>query len=259
MKQTRLDVLLRQRGLVSSRERAQRLINAGQVVVDDRVVAKASTQVDEDARIEIRHGLPYVSRGGHKLAKALDTFEIDPAGWIVADVGASTGGFTDCLLQRGARRVYAIDVGYGQLDWRLRNDSRVVVMERTNARYLEELAERVDLVTIDVAFISLRLILPQVMNWLSSGGQVIALVKPQFEAGPKRVGKGGVVRDESTRRAVLYEVLGWALANGWSLRGLTTSPIKGAKGNVEYLAWLGTETPSIDLEQAIDAVVQEAT
>lgn len=260
MNRVRLDVLLRRRGLVSSRERAQRLIGAGQVLVDDRVADKASAQVEEDARIEIRHGLPYVSRGGYKLAKALDTFDIDPAGWVVADVGASTGGFSDCLLQRGTKRVYAIDVGYGQLDWRLRNDSRVVVMERTNARYLERLPEAIDLVTIDVSFISLRLILPQAIEWLAAGGQVIALIKPQFEAGPDRVGKGGVVRDEDTRRAVLREVLSWALAHGWSLFGLTTSPIKGAKGNVEFLAWLGTDRPAIlDLEQAINDVVERAT
>jgi 23S rRNA (cytidine1920-2'-O)/16S rRNA (cytidine1409-2'-O)-methyltransferase len=227
------------------------------VLVDDRVVDKSSARVEEDVRIEIRHGLPYVSRGGRKLAKALDTFDIDPEGWVVADVGASTGGFTDCLLQRGARRVYAIDVGYGQLDWRLRNDSRVVVMERTNARYLEELSEVVDLVTIDVAFISLRLILPQAMDWLAPDGQVIALVKPQFEAGPDRVGKGGVVRDESTRRAVLREVLDWALANGWSLLGLTTSPIKGARGNVEFLAWLGIAQPTLDLAPTISAVMDD--
>lgn len=255
----RLDVLLRRRGLVSSRERAQRLIRAGQVVVNDRVIDKASSEVQENARIEIRRGLPYVSRGGYKLAKALDTFGIEPSGWVVADVGASTGGFTDCLLQRGAKRVYAIDVGYGQLDWRLRNDSRVVVMERTNARYLEELPEAVDLVTIDVAFISLRLILPQSMKWLSSDGQVVALIKPQFEAGPDRVGKGGIVRDESTRRAVLEDVLSWAVANGWSLRGLTPSPIKGAKGNVEFLAWLGIGPPACDLEEAVNAVMQEMT
>ncbi|MFO7917425.1 MAG: TlyA family RNA methyltransferase [Anaerolineae bacterium] len=257
MKKIRLDVLLRRRGLVSSRERAQRLIRAGQVLVDDRVVDKASFQVEEDARVEIRRGLPYVSRGGYKLAKALDTFDIDPAGWIVADVGASTGGFTDCLLQRGAKRVYAVDVGYGQLDWQLRNDSRVVVMERTNARHLEELPEAIDLATIDVSFISLRLILPQVIKWLAPDGQVIALIKPQFEAGPDRVGKGGVVRDGDTRRAVLREVLSWALAHGWSIFGLTASPIKGAKGNVEFLAWLGTGRPStLDLEQAVDAVVE---
>lgn len=258
MKQIRLDVLLRRRGLVSSRERARRLIDAGQVLVNDRVVAKASSQVEEDARVEIRRGLPYVSRGGCKLAKALDIFGIDPTGWVVADVGASTGGFTDCLLQRGARRVYAIDVGYGQLDWRLRNDSRVVVMERTNARYLEALPEAVDLVTIDVAFISLRLILPQARNWLSPDGQVVALIKPQFEAGPDRVGKGGVVRDESIHRTVLQDVLGWAVANGWSLCGLTTSPIKGAKGNVEFLAWLDTGSPERDLKRAIDGVTQGA-
>ena len=161
------------------------------------------------------------------------------AGWVAADVGASTGGFTDCMLQRGVRRVYAIDVGYGQLAWPLRQDERVVVMERVNARYLETLPEAVDLVTIDASFISLRLILPAVQGWLAPDGRVVALIKPQFEAGRDKVEKGGVVRRRETHRAVLDGVLSWAAAHGWQVRGLTRSSIKGPKGNIEFLAWWG--------------------
>ncbi len=252
----RLDVLVHQRGLAESREKARSLILAGQVFVAGQVADRASMQVDPGAEIVIQQGLPYVSRGGLKLEHALDVFNIGPDGWIVADVGASTGGFTDCLLQRGAARVYAIDVGYGQLAWRLRQDSRVVVMERVNARYLEALPEPVSLVTVDVSFISLRLILPQVRRWLTADGQVIALIKPQFEAGPQEVGKGGVVRDEGTHRAVLRGVVDWSIQNGWSLLGLTRSPIKGPKGNIEFLAWLGrTGQPSLEIEKAIEVVL----
>lgn len=258
MSRVRLDVLVHQRGLTESREKARNLILAGQVLVAGQVVTRAGALVDPGVEIVIRQGLPYVSRGGLKLEHALDVFKIDPKGWIAADVGASTGGFTDCLLQRGAARVYAIDVGYGQLDWRLRQDSRVVVMERTNARYLEALPEPVQLVTIDVSFISLRLILPQVKRWLAPSGQVVALIKPQFEAGPQDVGKGGVVRNAETHRAVLKDILSWAVANGWSLLGLTRSPIKGPKGNIEFLAWLGSEgRPTLEIEKAIDALLAE--
>jgi 23S rRNA (cytidine1920-2'-O)/16S rRNA (cytidine1409-2'-O)-methyltransferase len=251
-------MLVYRRGLASSWEKAQRLILAGQVLVDGRLVDKVATLTDEDAEIDVRRGPPYVSRGGVKLAKALDTFSIVCEGAIAADVGASTGGFTDCLLQRGAARVYAIDVGYGQLDWKLRQDPRVIVMERTNARYLQSLPERIDLVTIDVVFISLRLILPMVRRWLSDTGQVIALIKPQFEAGRRQVAKGGVVRDEQVHRAVLSGVLGWAADRDWFLQGLTRSPIKGAKGNVEFLAWLSSSASGevlIDLPGAIDEVM----
>ena len=257
MSRIRLDVLLHRRGLAESREFAKRLILAGQVLVGGRVVDKVATPTDEQAELEVRQRPPYVSRGGLKLAKALDTFAIDPTGWVVADVGASTGGFTDCLLQRGADHVYAIDVGYGQFHWNLRQDPRVKVMERTNARYLESLAEQVHLVTIDVSFISLRLILPQARRWLVEGGQVVALIKPQFEAGRGQVGKGGVVRDERTHRAVLCGVTEWAIEHGWFLRGLTRSPIKGPKGNVEFLVWLGTVAgePAVAVETAIDGVL----
>jgi 23S rRNA (cytidine1920-2'-O)/16S rRNA (cytidine1409-2'-O)-methyltransferase len=254
----RLDTLVHQRGLAESREKARRLILAGQVLVDGHVLDKAGRQVDESVDIEVRHGLPYVGRGGFKLAQALDAFGIDPAGCVAADVGASTGGFTDCLLQRGAARVYAIDVGYGQLHWALRQDPRVVVMERTNARYLEELPEPIDLVTIDVSFISLRLILPMVERWLRPDGDVVALVKPQFEAGADSVGRGGIVRDTDTHRDVLCDIIGWASAHGWVVAGLGRSPITGAKGNIEFLVWLKRHgTPVADIERVMASVLAD--
>jgi 23S rRNA (cytidine1920-2'-O)/16S rRNA (cytidine1409-2'-O)-methyltransferase len=238
MTRTRLDVAVHERGLAESRERARRLILSGEVTVNGQPVSQPSSPVQADAAIGLRQGLPHVSRGGLKLARALEVFGVSPLGWVAADVGASTGGFTDCLLQAGAQRVYAIDVGYGQLAWTLRQDPRVVVMERTNARYLEALPEPVQLVTIDVSFISLRLILPQAGKWLAPCGQLIALVKPQFEAGAGQVGKGGVVRDSAVHRRVLTELLGWAVEQGWRVAGLTCSPVRGPKGNVEFLAWL---------------------
>ena len=255
MSRIRLDVLVHRRGLAASCEKAKRLILAGQVLVDGRLADKVATPVDEQAQVRIREGPPFVSRGGLKLAVALDVFQIDPTGYVAADVGASTGGFTDCLLQRGAIRVYAIDVGYGQLDWKLRQDPRVVVMERTNARYLERLPESVDLATIDVSFISLRLILPQVRGWLSAEGQAVALIKPQFEAERRQVGKGGVVRDPRTHRAVLSGVVEWATRSGWFLQGLVRSPVKGAKGNIEFLAWWET-VPGMGV--AVEKAIEEA-
>jgi 23S rRNA (cytidine1920-2'-O)/16S rRNA (cytidine1409-2'-O)-methyltransferase len=227
------------------------------VSVNGQVVDKVGRLVDDDADVVLREAPPYVGRGGLKLAQALDAFGLSPEGWVVADVGASTGGFTDCVLQRGASRVYAIDVGYGQLDYRLRQEPRVVVMERTNARYLESLPEPIDLVTIDVSFISLGLILPQAWRWLSPRGHVVALVKPQFEAGRELVGKGGVIRDPATHRLVLRSVLTDASTIGLSLCGLIRSPITGAKGNVEFLAWLSLDDqlPQVDLEQAVASVV----
>jgi len=253
MGKKRLDVLLVERGLVESRERGKRLIMAGQVLVEGRVVDKPGARVPVDADIRLRARLPYVSRGGIKLAAALEAFGVDVEGAVAADVGASTGGFTDCLLQRGARRVYAIDVGYGQLAWRLRRDPRVVVMERTNVRYLDSLPEPIDLATVDVSFISLELVLPKVMGWLKPGGEIIALIKPQFEAGREKVGKGGVVRDPQVHRAVLRKILGWAVDHGLVVRGLIPSPIKGPAGNVEFLVHLrrGPGEASIDIEEAI--------
>lgn len=239
MPKTRLDQLLVNRGLAESREQAQRLILAGAVWVDDSPAAKPGQQVSDEADLRLRARLPYVSRGGEKLEAALKGFGIDPAGCVCADVGASTGGFTDVLLQHEAVRVYAIDVGYGQLHWKLQNDPRVVVIDRTNARYLISLPEPVALVTIDASFISLRLLLPVVRAWLEPGGQIIALVKPQFEAGREQIGKGGVVRDPRIHRQVLADLLAWAESLGLGPRpDVLPSPLLGPKGNQEFLLWL---------------------
>ncbi len=247
----RLDKLLVERGLVETRSKAQAIIMAGEVTVNGQRVDKVGTAVPIEAEIELAQPLPYVSRGGYKLAGALDTFGVDVAGRTCADVGACTGGFTDVMLQRGAKRVYAIDVGQGQLDWKLRQDERVVVMERVNARHQDELAEPVSFVAIDVSFISLRLILPSVQQWLANDGDVVALIKPQFEAGPELVGKGGIVRDAAVHQQVLESMLSWATSNGWSVAGLMASPIHGAAGNREFLAWL-TRLPSpLDAERLI--------
>jgi 23S rRNA (cytidine1920-2'-O)/16S rRNA (cytidine1409-2'-O)-methyltransferase len=257
VRKERLDLLLVERGLADSRQQAQRLILAGQVAIGDRVADKPGVRVSAAAEILVKEHLPYVSRGGFKLAAALDAFALDVGGWIAADVGASTGGFTDCLLQRGVSRVYAIDVGYGQLAWKLRQDARVVVMDRSNARYLERLPEPVDLATIDVSFISLRLILPAVTGWLQGKGQIVALIKPQFEAGPKRVGHGGVVRDPAIHRAVLRELTAWAASRELGLCGLIRSPITGPAGNVEFLAhWVPGDTTIVDVASLIEACTQ---
>jgi 23S rRNA (cytidine1920-2'-O)/16S rRNA (cytidine1409-2'-O)-methyltransferase len=237
MKQ-RLDIALTERGLAETRARARALILAGDVSVNGQVETKAGALVDENAEITLRSGLPYVSRGGLKLAHALDSFQITVAGRVCLDVGASTGGFTDCLLQRGAARVYAVDVGYGQLDWKLRSDARVVVMERTNIRYLQSLPEQPDLCTVDVSFISLRLVLPVVYRLSTNTADCVALVKPQFEAGRGQVGKGGVVRDERVHRQVILDILAATTDMGWRGRGLVRSPITGPAGNVEFLLWL---------------------
>lgn len=233
----RLDVALVEQGLAESREKAHALIMAGHVLVDNVPAVKPSHALLPGSTLHLKEELPYVSRGGLKLATALDAFAVAPAGLIAADVGASTGGFTDCLLQRGAAQVYAIDVGYGQLAWKLRQDNRVVLMERTNARLLTGLPGGVlaDLVVIDVSFIGLDLILPAVARFLQPHGRVIALIKPQFEAGKGKVGKGGVVRDPAMHRAVLQRVLDWSVAHGWRAEGLIRSPITGPKGNVEFL------------------------
>ncbi len=255
MNKQRLDQLLVDQGLAESRSQAQRLIRAGEVRVGDRVMDKPGALVDAAAVLAVVQPPRFVSRGGEKLVAALQAFGVQPQGWVAADVGASTGGFTDCLLQWGAARVYAIDVGYGQLDWRLRNDPRVVVMERTNARHLEELPERVDLVTIDVSFISLELILPQAVRWLRTGGQIVALVKPQFEAGRREVGKGGVVRDPEVHRRVLERVLSSAAGLGLGLGGLIPSPLLGPAGNREFLAgWTVGEQGLEVAAQVIDCL-----
>lgn len=237
-KKERLDKVLVELGLVETRAKARGMIMAGEVTVDGVRVDKAGTAVSLQADIQLKNPMPYVGRGGYKLAGALAEFGIAVNGRLCADVGACTGGFTDVLLQNGAAKVYAIDVGYGQLDWKLRQDERVMVMERTNARYVESLPESVDFVAIDVSFISLKLILPAVQQWLAAKADVVALIKPQFEAGPSEVGKGGVIRETAVRRTVLLDILDWAESHQWQVKGLTRSTLEGADGNVEYLVWL---------------------
>jgi 23S rRNA (cytidine1920-2'-O)/16S rRNA (cytidine1409-2'-O)-methyltransferase len=240
-RRSRLDVLLVERGLAPSRERARALVLAGQVTVNGVVVSKAGTPVADDAEVALATpDHPYVGRGGLKLAHALDTFHIEVAGREALDIGASTGGFTDVLLRRGCSRVVALDVGHGQFDWRLRNDPRVVVLEGVNARYLlpSQLPGPVDIVTIDVSFISLTHILPQVPALLRPHADIVALVKPQFEAGREEVGRKGIVRDPAVRERVVERVTGAALALGFAREGLSPSPITGAEGNVEFLLHL---------------------
>ena len=254
----RLDHLLVERGLVPSRSQAQALILAGEVLVEGEVARKPGMRVPDDARVEVRARLPYASRGGLKLAAALDAFAVSVKNAICADVGASTGGFTDCLLQRGASRVYAIDVGYGQLAWSLRQDPRVVVMERTNVRYLERLPEPVDVVTIDVSFISLAKVFPVVVKWLNdASASVIALVKPQFEAGRASVERGGVVRDPDVHRRVLGQAAQAAAGCGLNVRGLIRSPVIGPAGNIEFFLHLSQEVPpqGFDLLAEIEKVL----
>jgi 23S rRNA (cytidine1920-2'-O)/16S rRNA (cytidine1409-2'-O)-methyltransferase len=240
-KRERLDKLLLGRGLVKSRDEGRARILAGDVLVDDQPITKSGSLVRETALIRFRSKpSPYVGRGGTKLEKALEAFHVDVTGKTALDVGASTGGFTDCLLAHGASRVYAVDVGYGQLDWKLRNDPRVIVFEKTNIRYLklEALPGPVDLATVDVSFISLRLVLPQVRTLVVPGGAVVALIKPQFEVGKGKVGKGGVVRSAEERSRVIDEITEAAVALGYSVRGVVESPLMGPKGNREFFIHL---------------------
>jgi 23S rRNA (cytidine1920-2'-O)/16S rRNA (cytidine1409-2'-O)-methyltransferase len=280
MPKVRLDVLLTERGLAESRSKAQAMIMAGQVRVDDQVTLKPATAVQTNSVLTVDSGPSFVSRGGEKLDAALEAFSIDMTGLTCADVGASTGGFTDCMLQRGAEKVYAIDVGKGILHWKMRNHPRVVVMEKTNARHVESLPEPVDFVTIDASFISLKILLPVVKGWFApasiapsghsphlrskwgeteGGGGLVALIKPQFEAGRKDVSRGdGVIRDPEIHRQVLQEILAFAQGEGFGVRGLIRSPIQGPKGNVEFLAWLGYGIPLVETTQVsawIDAVL----
>ena len=238
----RLDLLLVERGLAETRQRAQAIIMSGQVYIREQKVDKAGAQVETDAPVEVRgQGLRYVSRGGLKLEKAMETFPgLAMDGAVCADIGASTGGFTDCMLQNGAAKVYAVDVGYGQLAWTLRQDPRVVCLERTNARYLtrEQVPDPLDFASVDVSFISLRLILPALAGLLKPEGQAVCLVKPQFEAGREKVGKKGVVREPKVHLEVVERFLADAGACGFSVKGMTFSPIKGPEGNIEYLAHL---------------------
>ena len=242
---TRLDVLLVERGFVESRQKAQAVIMSGSVFVSGQRVDKPGTAVANEADIEVRgHVLRYVSRGGLKLEKAMKSFLLTLEGKTCADIGASTGGFTDCMLQNGARKVYSVDVGYGQLDWKLRNDPRVVCMERTNARYLthEEIPDELDFASIDVSFISLKLIFPALYGLLKDGGEIACLIKPQFEAGREKVGKKGVVRDPAVHLEVLENFLLHAKENNFTVVDVTYSPIRGPEGNIEYLGYLRKET-----------------
>ena len=241
MARLRLDVALTQRGLADSRQKAQALIMAGEVYVNGQKETKAGAPVKEEDALEVRgKALPYVSRGGLKLEKAMQVWPIDLKGAVCADIGASTGGFTDCMLQNGARLVYAVDVGYNQLDWRLRTHPQVVCMERTNARYLtaEQIPEPLDFFSVDVSFISLGLILPALRPLIRAGGQAVCLVKPQFEAGKDKVGKHGVVRDPAVHLEVLERFLDHAAQSDFTVKDITFSPIKGPEGNIEYLGYL---------------------
>ncbi len=253
----RLDVLLTEKGLAESRSKAQAMIMSGIVFVDGQKVDKPGTTVELEAELTI-HGsaCPYVSRGGLKLEKALRDFRVNPTGYVCSDSGASTGGFTDCLLQQGARKVFAIDVGYGQLAWKIRNDPRVVCMERTNIRNVtpEQLGEPLDLSVVDVSFISLKLVLPVIWNLLKPEGQVLCLIKPQFEAGKDKVGKKGVVRDPAIHREVLERMLETFREIGFTLRNLTFSPVRGPEGNIEFLAHL-TKASGQSIEPDLTALV----
>jgi 23S rRNA (cytidine1920-2'-O)/16S rRNA (cytidine1409-2'-O)-methyltransferase len=234
----RLDNLLVTRELAENRSQAQALIMAGKVTASGKVITKPGTQVDEDASLELAEKMPYVSRGGFKLAHALDEFKLDVTSLTAMDVGASTGGFTDCLLQRGARRVYSIDVGYGQLDYKLRQDNKVTVMERVNAHYPFSLPEKVNIATIDLSFISVTKVLPNITGHLTQPGSIIVLLKPQFEAERKEVGKGGIIKDPQVHARVLGRFIVWATGHDLRLRGLVASPILGAEGNKEFLVFL---------------------
>jgi 23S rRNA (cytidine1920-2'-O)/16S rRNA (cytidine1409-2'-O)-methyltransferase len=267
MKKIRLDLLLVERGLAESRSMAQRLIMAGEVRVNGETVLRSAVNVMPDIRLDVDQKPRFVSRGGEKLDAALQTFGLDIKGYICADVGSSTGGFTDCLLQHGAVRVYAIDVGHGILEWKLRQDRRVLVMEGTNARFIDRLPEPVELVTVDASFISLKILLPVIKDWFFSEannlmnlkGTMIALIKPQFEAGRQQVSRGkGVIRDPAIHRQVLTDVLAFALQQGYGICGLIRSPITGPKGNIEFLAWL--EYPGVQTDPLggfIDLVLSE--
>lgn len=263
MAKKRIDVLLVDKGLAPSREKARAYIMAGQVKVDKHKVDKPGTMVDEALEIELMSNpIPYVSRGGLKLEKAMTAFDLNITDFVMADIGASTGGFSDCALQKGVKKVFAVDVGYGQLDWKLRQDPRVVNMERTNARYLklEDLGEALDLATIDVAFISLTKILPTVKILLKENGWVIALIKPQFEAGKEQIGKKGVVKDAKVHQEVITNVIFFAQELNLQPQAISYSPIKGPEGNIEYLAWMINNGPvqDKDWQQEIVSLVEEA-
>ena len=261
MPKRRADELLVARGLAESRSQAQRLVMAGQVRAAGQVVAKPSSLLAPEVDLQVDTGPRFVSRGGEKLAAALAHFSVSVDGFVCADLGASTGGFTDCLLQHGAARVYAIDVGKGQLHWKLRQDPRVEVLEETNARYVTKLPEPVDFVTIDASFISLKTLLPVVRNWLAEDGTLLALIKPQFEAGKSQAGKGkGVIRDPHIHRQVLPDILKFARDQHFNIRGLLRSPLLGPKGNTEFMLW-AAKSPSkeSDLSLFVEPLFAEET
>ena len=254
---TRLDVLMVERGLAESREKAKAIIMSGNVFVEDQREDKAGTTFPEDVKIEVRgHVMPYVSRGGLKLEKAIKNFDVSVEGKVCTDVGSSTGGFTDCMLQNGAVKVFAIDVGRGQLDWKLRQDPRVVCMEKTNIRYVtpEDIGEPVDFSSIDVSFISLTKVLGPIRDYLTEDGEIVALIKPQFEAGREKVGKKGVVREKSTHHEVIEKVTSYAASIGFDILEIEFSPIKGPEGNIEYLLYI--EKPQD--AQALTEIAEEA-
>ena len=264
----RLDVLLVKRNLAPSREKAKAIIMSGNVFVDGQREDKAGTTFQEEVQIEVKgHTLPYVSRGGLKLEKAIHNFDVTVDGKVCTDVGSSTGGFTDCMLQNGARKVFAIDVGRGQLDWKLRQDERVVCMEKTNIRYVtpEDIGEPVDFSSIDVSFISLTKVLLPIRNYLTEHGQIVALIKPQFEAGREKVGKKGVVREKSTHIEVITKVIDYAMSIGFAVLNLEFSPIKGPEGNIEYLVHLekcdscDKIAENVKIEETVDRAFETLT
>lgn len=261
MEKKRLDCLLFEHGLAESREKARIAVMMGNAYVNGQKQDKPGTMLAPDVKLELRgETLKYVSRGGLKLEKALAAFPIDLNGKTVMDIGASTGGFTDCMLQNGAKKVYAVDVGYGQLAWKLRTDARVVNLERTNVRYLtaEQVPEPIDFFSVDVAFISLKLVLPVARNFLTENGEAVCLIKPQFEAGREKVGKKGVVRDKAVHAEVIKMITDFVLHNGFSVLGLTFSPVKGPEGNIEYLLYLKkSDSPSGQLP-GIDELVEQS-
>jgi 23S rRNA (cytidine1920-2'-O)/16S rRNA (cytidine1409-2'-O)-methyltransferase len=260
MDKIRLDIMLTERGLVESRSLAQRLVMAGQVRVNDQVVLKPAEKFVENVNITIDAGPPFVSRGGEKLQAALLQFNLDQLdGWICVDVGSSTGGFTDCLLQHGAVKVFAVDVGYGVLHWKLRNDPRVISMEKTNARFIDSFHEPIQLVTVDASFISLKVLLPVIKSWfVNTPGKVVALIKPQFEAGREEVAKGeGVVRNPDIHKKVLNDLLSFADREDFGLSGLIRSPLVGPKGNAEFLAYLQLpKIDEVDIQQMVERIFQ---
>ncbi len=259
MAKIRLDTYITEQGLAPSRERAKALIMAGVVFVDNQKEDKAGTMISENQKVEVRGGeLKYVSRGGLKLEKAMNAFDVTLDSKVCMDIGATTGGFTDCMLQNGASHVFAVDVGYGQLAWKLRCDERVANMERTNIRYvtLEDIGEPLDFASIDVAFISLRLVLPVAYNLLCDDGEVVALIKPQFEAGKEKVGKKGVVKDVNVHKEVIAGIYDFAIDNGFGVLGLDFSPIKGPEGNIEYLIHLKKNAETVVKREETERVAE---